>query len=150
VIVTGLELEFADGEYSFDLKLPQLAELQEKRGCGVFAIYSRVLRGRVVVGDMLLADTSAGESYAEDLFEVIRLGLIGGGGGIVDGETVKVDPGRARKLVERYCHPAPLKDSWAIAAAVLGARIEGYSPPKKATPAEQPAPDQTGSTSATP
>lgn len=139
MITTALELHFADGEYAFDLKLPQLAELQEKRG-PIFAIYGRVLKGRQydILHDVLIADTAAGESYAEDLFETIRLGLIGGRRGLVDGKEVEVNALTAKALVERYCHPAPLKESWAIAAAVLAARIEGYEQ-KKDEPAQAPA-----------
>lgn len=141
MITTSLILEFADGEYSFDLKLPQLAELQEKRAAGVFRIYSRVLAGRYVVGDISVADTSQAEAFAEDLFETIRLGLIGGGAGMVDGKEVKISALTAKLLVERYCHSAPLRESWAIAAAILGARIEGYES-KKAEPGADPATEQ--------
>lgn len=152
MLTTALELHFADGEYIFDLKLPQLAELQEKRGCGIFALYARILKGRYVFEGVAIADTANGEAYAEDLFETIRLGLIGGGRGLVDGKEVEVSALTAKTLVERYCHPAPLKEQWAIAGAILAARIEGYEP-KKAEPAEQPAKDEkpakrkTGSTS---
>jgi hypothetical protein len=136
---TALELAFADGEYLFDLKLPQMAELQEKRGIGVMAIYARVLRGRYLFDGETIGVTNEAEGFAEDFFDTIRLGLIGGGRGVVDGKEVVVTAITARTLVERYCHTAPLRDSWAIAAAILGARIEGYDPPKKAAPAKAPA-----------
>jgi hypothetical protein len=145
-MLTALELEFADGEYTFDLKLPQLAELQEKRGCGIFKLYGRVVQGRYIFEGQTIASTVEGEAYAEDLFEVVRLALIGGNAGVVSGEEIKVSANLARKLVERYCHDAPLKEAWAIAAAVLGARIEGYDPPKKAKPVDEPATDLTAST----
>lgn len=140
MITTALELLFADGEYLFDLKLPQLAELQDKRG-PIFTVYGRVLKGRYLVGDVTYADTTAGEAAAEDLFETIRLGLIGGGRGLVDGQEVEVTPLTAKTLVERYCHSRPLKESWSVAAAILSARIEGYSP-KKEEPAPAPAPEE--------
>lgn len=142
MLTTALELHFADGEYLFDLKLPQLAELQEKRG-PVFSLYGRVLKGRYLYDGVPIADTMLGESFAEDLFETIRLGLIGGGRGIVAGQEVEVSALTAKQLVERYCHPAPLKESWAVAAAVLAARIEGYTP-KKEEPATEPAPEKRG------
>lgn len=143
---TALTLAFADGEYLFDLRLPQLAELQEK--CGpVFKVYSRVLRGRYVVDGEVFGLAIEGEAFADDLFETIRLGLIGGGEGIVNGAAVKVSALTAKALVERYCHAAPLRDSWAVAAAILAARIEGYSPPKKAEPAKKPATKKSRSTS---
>lgn len=138
MFATSLELYFADGEYSFDLKLPQMAELQEKRG-PIFEVYGRVLKGRMLYGGVPVADTMAGGAYAEDLFETIRLGLIGGGRGMVNGKEIEVTALTAKALVERYCHPAPIKESWSIAAAVLAARIEGYEP-KKDEPAPEPAP----------
>ena len=127
---TAVDLDFADGTYCFDLRLPQIAELQEKRGVGIFALYSRIYRGRTILEGVPLAYATEAEAYAEDLFEVIRLALVGGGTGFVDGQQVKVDPVTARKLVERYCHDAPLKPTWDLAAAILMARIEGYEPPK--------------------
>lgn len=135
---TAIELEFADGSYLFDLKLPQLAELQEKCKAGVLAIYGRVLRGRYLFEGQSIGIAQEGEAFAEDLFETIRLGLIGGGKGLVNGVEVVVSPLTAKSLVERYCHTAPLRDAWALAAAVLGARIEGYEQ-KKAEPAKAPA-----------
>lgn len=138
---TAIELEFADGSYLFDLKLPQLAELQEKTDCGIFKLYGRVMRGRYLVGDAVIAPPTEGEAFAEDLFQTIRLGLIGGGRGVVEGKEVEVSALTAKTLVERYCHNAPLKDSWAIAAAILGARVEGYTPPKD-EPAQAPAPEK--------
>ena len=144
---TALELKFGDGDYLFDLKLPQLAELQEKRDCGIFKLYGRVLKGRYSIGDEIVALTNEGEAYDEDLFETIRLGLIGGGRGRVNGKEVEVTALTARTLVERYCHPAPLRESWSIAAAVLGARIEGYDPGPNAGAGEEPARPRKKSTS---
>jgi hypothetical protein len=134
--VTEIELKFADGDYLFALKLPQLAELQTKTGIGVFALYGRVLRGRYVID---------GEAFDTDLFETIRLGLIGGGRGLVNGQEVKVDALRARQLVENYCHTAPLREAWSVAAAILTAKIEGYDPGPNVEPAEKPAPRNRGS-----
>lgn len=146
MIGTAVDLDYADGSYDFDLKLPQLAELQEKCGCGVFKLYGRVLKGRYIFEGTAMVTPGDGEAYDTDLFETIRLGLLGGGGGIVDGERVEMTPTLARKLVERYSVNRPLMESWAMAAAILGARIHGYEPPKKAGPAEQPASTPTAST----
>lgn len=139
MITTALELLFADGEYLFDLKLPQLAELQEKRG-PVFEVYGRITQGCWVdpATGVTYADTTKGGAYAEDLFETIRLGLIGGGRGLVDGKEVEVTPLTAKTLVERYCHTRPLRESWAVARSVVLAKIEGYEP-KKEEPARAPA-----------
>lgn len=137
--ITALELKFGDGDYLFDLKLPQLAELQRVRDCGIFKLYGRVLKGRYMIGDTSVAAPEDGEAFAEDLFETIRLGLIGGGNGVVNGIEAPVSANRARELVETYCHTAPLRETWSIAAAILAARVEGYSPPGEAGPATAPA-----------
>lgn len=146
---TALELEFADGAYLFDLKLPQLKELQAVRDCSIFALYRRVLRGRYVVDGQIVALPHEGDAYSEDIFETIRLGLIGGGKGIVNGSEVEVSALTAKRLVETYCHAAPLREPWSVAAAVLAARIEGYDPGPKAEPAQEPAtePETSRSTS---
>lgn len=137
---TALELRFGDGEYLFDLKLPQLAELQEKRGCGIFKLYGRVLKGRFLFEGQAIALAEEGEAYAEDLYETIRLGLIGGARGLVDDKEIEVSPLTASKLVERYCHTRPLRESWSVAAAILAARIEGFDPGPNVGAGRAPAP----------
>lgn len=132
-MATHIELKFGDGDYLFALKLPQILELQRLCGAGIFAIYGRVLKGRYVLGD---TDVSFGvpqecEAFILDIFETIRLALIGGGKGMVSGEEVSVNVLRARQLVETYCHSLPLKQSWDVAAAILVATIEGYEGQKK-------------------
>jgi hypothetical protein len=105
----------------------------------VFAVYARVLKGRYLLAGETIGATNEAEAFAEDLFETIRLGLIGGGRGMVEGVEIEVSPLLARKLVERYCHEAPLRDSWSVAAAILAARIEGYTPPGEAVAGDDPA-----------
>jgi len=150
--VTALDLDFADGVYHFDLKLPQLGELQEKRKCGVFALYGRVMRGRGIYEGIPVGVAWEGEAYAEDLWETIRLALIGGASGVVDGKEIAVSPASAKTLVERYCHTAPLTESWAVAAAILLARVEGFDPEgqKKSPPVARRRAARTGSTSGKP
>lgn len=128
---TALTLAFADGDYLFDLKLPQLAELQDKRGAGILAIYGRVMRGRYALDQEVIGIATEGEAYSDDIYEIIRLGLIGGGRGMVNDKEVEVSALTAKLLTERYAHPAPIREAWSIAAAVIAARVEGYDPPKK-------------------
>lgn len=144
VPATSLELAFADGEYSFALHLPQLAELQEKRQTGLFKLYARVMAGRFLTDSGEgVGHPQLGEAFAEDIYETVRLALIGGGKGLVDGKEIEVSALTAKRLVETYVHPAPLMESWGIAAAILGAKIVGYAPQKKSPPpAETVAPSQ--------
>lgn len=126
---THVDLKFADGEYRFALGLSQIHELQTKCGIGIGGLYARVLQGRVPdqpeVGHPLYA-----AYHVDDLIETVRQGLIGGGEGRVNREPVKVTPQRANELVDRYVlgDDVPLSDLWALAAAILYAKIEGYGP----------------------
>lgn len=121
-----VELEFGDGWHTFRLPLARLAELQEKCKAGIGTIYVRVL---------------SGEFYAEDLYETVRLGLIGGG---------MAGP-EARRMIERYCNDWPL-DRWhKLAVSVLAASMHGYrAPTEEEGPGEPEAAPETGSTSAPP
>lgn len=143
-----IELDFADGTYLFALRLPQLVELEEKCGFtdrdgnrrrrGTIAIYADLIAGLGVLGGKLIAIPQEGRASATDAREVVRLALIGGGRGLVDGVEVEVSPVAARSLVERYIDTRPIVERWTIAAAVLRAAVEGYEPPK-AEPAREPA-----------
>lgn len=104
-------LEFGDGSYLFKLKLPQLAELQEKCNAGIGTIYMRV---------------QLGDYHYQDLIETIRLGLLGGAKGLVNEEEIRVSDVTARRLVERYCD-RPLDELHVLARAILGAAVVGYS-----------------------
>ncbi len=146
VPVTELEMKFADGDYLFALRIPQLAELQEKCHAGIFTIYGRVLRGRYIVDGEIIGLPHEGEAFSYDLYETIRLALIGGGRGVVDGKTVEVNAVTARELVERYIHPAPLREAWTFAAAILAAKVEGYQPAKKKAPVKPARKARTAST----
>lgn len=95
-------LEFADADYLFRLPLKRIAELEEKCGAPIGAIWKRVCL--------------TGDYKANDLVETVRLGLIGGG----------MDAQDARKLIERYCDQWPLAEWHSHALAILGACVEGY------------------------
>jgi hypothetical protein len=139
-MANSIELEFGDGTYLFALPLAQISELQRKCGIGIGGLFNRVLKGCNRLGDDIILAPGQAEFYALDLIETIRHALIGGGKGTVNGEEVKVTPIMASRLIDAYVLTRPLSDSWSIAASVLGACIVGYTPPKKATPADERAP----------
>lgn len=128
----ALELPFADGVYRFDLKLPQIFELQEKTGKGVFAIYAEIMAGRGFIGGEPVGNPFEALADYRCIREIVRLGLIGGASGMVDGEEIEVGPNKARDLVERYIDPRPLNEAWNTATAIIHARIIGFEPKKKA------------------
>lgn len=145
---TWADIAFADGEYRFALGLQQISELEKKCDAGLGRIYARTLAARFGLKPDEVVPTEAEYRFSE-LVEVIRQGLIGGGQGQVDGSEVKVSSIRANELVNAYLlTPAtrnPVRETWALAAAILSALIEGYSPPKD-EPAAAPVAQTTGST----
>jgi hypothetical protein len=90
--------EWADGEYKFRLSIGQLRELQDKTGVGPYALLSRVIDGTWKV---------------DDLREVIRLGLIGGG----------LEPLKALSLVKNYVEGRPLMESLTPVKVILAAAL---------------------------
>lgn len=134
-----IDLDFADGVYTFALPLARIDELQRKTGVGIGALFARVLKGCVRVGDEIVLAPAAAEFHAVDLVETIRQGLIGGNHGVVNDQEITVSPALAGKLIENYVSDRPLSDSWAAAASILGACIVGYDPPadKKKEPQPQ-------------
>jgi Phage tail tube protein, GTA-gp10 len=150
-VQTWVDLKFADGEYTFRLGLAQIAEIEKRAGDGIGAVYARVLAGRYGLAADEILPTDGSYRFNE-LVEVVRQALIGGGGGVVDGQGVRVNAIRANELIERYIlapsfDRMPLRELWALAAAILSALAEGYEPPKKAEPAEKPATPRKRSTS---
>jgi tail tube GTA-gp10-like protein len=111
-------LTFLDGEeYVFRLAWGQLIKLQEARNCGPFLVLERL----------------HGEDWRmEDIRDVIRFGLVGGG----------MDEIKARKLVKEYVEQRPPLDALPLAKAVIIAGVAG--PPdeepieKKAQAATEP------------
>lgn len=89
---------FGDGEKTFALTMPMIAELERKTGVGIGALYQRVaLTLQFHVGDVV---------------EIIRLGLIGGG----------TSPTEAQSLIDAYTPEQPLIPLAMLAVDILNAR----------------------------
>lgn len=101
---------FADGSYTVFLGLKQIAELQEKCKAGISAIHKRMILG---------------DWYAEDCYEIIRLGLIGGA--LLTGQGPS--PTDAMKLVQRYVETRPLDKAYNAAIRIIDACMVGFTPP---------------------
>jgi hypothetical protein len=142
-----VELEFGDGTYVFALRLPQLTELEEKCGFrdaqgnwrkrGTLALYWEFRASVEVVGGTI-GLLPSGQASAPDAREVIRLALIGGGGGVVNEGPVTMTPILARQLCERYVDGRPMGEWFANSFLALHGAVEGFTP-KKAEPASRPA-----------
>lgn len=121
-------LEWADGEYSFTLRLRELEELQRLTGVGFGALVNRVLNG---------------EFHVRDVLETIRLGLIGGG----------TEPIRAKQLVATYAEGHPFlvpgdpSSPLLLAQTIILAAYSGIPSEDDAPEGEQKAGTTDGSTS---
>jgi hypothetical protein len=98
----SFEAQFADDDFVFRLAWGELIKLQEARDCGPLVILERLGNGHWRV---------------EDIREVVRLGLIGGG----------LDPGKALKLVRLYVEQRPPFENLALAQRILGSSLVGVS-----------------------
>lgn len=129
-----MQLSFADGVYNFKLTLHGIKEIQEKTGGGIGAVWQRLATSRLnFIGEDSGVPDEA-KFRIEDIVEPIRQGLIGGGEGEVDGDPVKVTSHVANRLIENYVMQEPLQSGWALAYAIVGGLIEGYSPPEEEKP----------------
>ncbi len=122
----AVELDWADGSYTFRLGLAEIEELEEKRDISIFTLAARL-------SPQIRAPRLA------DMREVLRLGLIGGGSKPVD----------ALALVRRYLEERPLDESRDVAYAVTMAGVARVHPKDLGDdePGEAPAAEPSGSTS---
>lgn len=98
----SLTSDFADDTYEFRLAWGELEKLQEARDAGPYVILDRLLTGRW---------------FVQDITDVIRLGLIGGG----------MEPVKALKLVRSYVEERVPLENLVLAQRVLGAGLIGTS-----------------------
>lgn len=96
----SIEITWGDGEHRFRTGLKEWREIQEKCDAGLIEIWDRLM---------------ARKWRVDDVREVIRVGLIGGG----------KTPTEALTLVKRYVEDRPLLESVPVAIAVLMAACAG-------------------------
>jgi hypothetical protein len=97
---TSITRFFGDANYSFRLTAPMITELERLTSRGIGAVYRRML---------------GLECSHQEIVEVVRLGLIGGG----------LDPERAAALCAAYAAPAPIARTYQLAVDVLDAAWNG-------------------------
>lgn len=97
---TSIARFFGDASYSFRLTAPLIIELERLTNRGIGAIYRRML---------------ALECGHQEIVEIIRLGLIGGG----------LEPATAAALCAAYAAPAPIARVYQIALDILDAAWNG-------------------------
>lgn len=139
---TKVSFAFGDGDYTFWLPLPQVIELQRRCGMldnegklhpkSILTIFDQISEGMGADGEGSVLWIGGGAALPNECNEVLRLGLIGGNAGMVDGSEIQVGPHRAQELVGLYGYPArPLSEVMAHAYRVLHAAIVGIDVKKK-------------------
>lgn len=102
-------LDWADGSYAFRLGWGELIELQEKCNAGPFVVLERL---------------TLRSWRMEDISQVIRLGLMGGG----------LAPDRALKLTRDYVEARPPMENVMLARGILLAGLQGAPDEKPGEP----------------
>lgn len=122
----AIDLDWADGTFTFRLGLSEIEELERKRDLSVFEIARR-----------LAPETR--QARSTDIIETIRLGLIGGGMAPVD----------ALVKVRKYVDERPLDENRDTAyAIILAGLMRVHSNEMEKPSGEADAPETSGSTSA--
>lgn len=112
--------DWADGTYTFRLAWGQLGELQEKCDAGPYSVLQRL---------------HSGSWRIEDIANVIRLGLIGGG----------MEPSPALKLTRAYVEARPPMENLIPAQVILSAGLTG-APEEKVGEGDAASPTENSST----
>lgn len=109
---TAINLAFGDGEYVFKLPIKRIVEIEAKAG-PIDGVRHRLMHGGFGV---------------QDVVEIIRQGLIGGGKGMVSGVETAVSALKANSLIDAYVDGQPLAEIAITARAIIMALYVGYEP----------------------
>lgn len=128
---TGCTLPFGDGEYHFWLGLEQAIELERLAETPVAELEVQLRMATRITPEGAFEYIGGGPG-ANIVRHIIRLGLIGGNNGIVDGDEAEVGPARAKALIAAYVWPArPMAEAIAVAATIVFAAVWGIDLKKK-------------------
>ncbi|MET3899671.1 hypothetical protein ABIB57_003633 [Devosia sp. UYZn731] len=119
----SITLPWADGDYRFRLAWGELIELQEQCDAGPMVILHRLIDGQWKV---------------QDISQIMRLGLIGGG----------TAPEKALKLIRDYVESRPPLENVMMARGILGIALQG-APDEEPGEVEGEAKDKSSMTSPT-
>jgi hypothetical protein len=112
----GVTKSWADGEYTFRLRIAELKALQASTKAGVYVLFKRMMTS---------------DCFIDDITETIRLALVGGG----------TDAKEAKRLVEDYIlQPQRFNDALDLAQEIFSSSLEGYwgeELPNQQPPADQ-------------
>jgi hypothetical protein len=122
-----IPLEFGDGSFLFRLPALYIDRLQKERGYDVTWPDGSTGKKPKPFGQ-IFREHMTGDYDVLDSLAVIKLALTAGGGGVVAGETVKLDPTKARMKAEEVAQSWPLEQIYLFASVILRACTYGYTP----------------------
>jgi hypothetical protein len=132
-VQTHRDIEFGDGTYRFRLTMAGILAIEEKCRARIGAVHAHVLQGWYAPDDATaFANPLHGDYGLQEIIEICRQGLIGGGSGFVDGREIEVGDHLATHLVRTYLEPdagVPLSKAWELAVIILQTCDSGYEPP---------------------
>lgn len=126
--VAEIELEFGDGSFRFRLPALYIDRLQKDRGYDVTWPDGSTGKKPKPFGQ-IFREHMTGDYDVLDSIGVIKLALTGGGGGVVAGEAVKLDPTKARIMADDVAKTWPVEQIYLFAATILRACTYGYEAP---------------------
>lgn len=141
-----IELEFGDGQFLFRLPALYIDRLQRERGTDV--TYPDGSQGkRPKPFGQIFREHMTGDYDPIDSLTVIKLALTAGASGVVAGETIKLDPTKARIMVEDVVKSWPVEQWYLFASAILRACCYGYEAKAEDSEPGNETPPQAGDTS---
>lgn len=136
-MATDLIADFGDGEYRFWLPLPQVTSFEREHG-SLLDFHAKLGESMGIDADGKFHFLAAAGPKTDAILALVRLALIGGGSGQVNGAEVEVGPVAAKHLVADYCYPSrPLEEAAVMAFRVVDAAVRGISLKKKAGPSDE-------------
>lgn len=129
-----IHLDFGSGRYAFRLPMARIIEIE--RVCGdksIVTMYEELSAGIGIERDTdVTRFLGTGPIRIKDVYEIIRCAAIGGGEAEIAGETVKVSPSDAARLVADYVDGRPYTESVPVAWAILNDALLDVRLKKKA------------------
>ena len=125
--IAQIELEFGDGLFLFRMPPLYIDRLQKERGYDVTWPDGATGKKPKPFGQ-IFREHMTGDYDVGDCDAVIKLALTAGGSGVVAGETVKLDPTKARMMCETVTLTWPIEQRYLFAATILRACTYGYTP----------------------
>lgn len=122
-----IELEFGDGVFRFRFPALYIDRLQKERGYDVTWPDGAQGKKPKPFGQ-IFREHMTGDYDVLDSLAVIKLGLTAGGGGVVAGAEIKLDPTKARMKSEEVAALWPIEQIYLFATTILRACTYGYSP----------------------